>query len=223
MPHVITRIQRPTPDLVQRFSQLSTATVHEAQGKLGAMSEDIKPIYPGMKVCGPAFTVLGHPGDNLILHKALAIAQPGDVLVVDMGGHTEGGYWGEMMATSAMARGIRGLVINGTVRDAAAMRDMGFPVFAKGISMKGTYKEALGFVNHPISCAGVIVHPGDLVLGDDDGVVVVPLGRLEEVLQKSLARDQHEDEVRRKLAQGITTLELMGLAEVLKRKGLEEE
>lgn len=222
MPHVITQIQRPSKETIVKFSGISTATIHEAQGKKGAMRAEIKPIYSGMKVCGPAITVQGHPGDNLIIHKAMVIAQSGDVLVVNVEGHTEAGHWGEVMAVQAMAQGINGLVIDGAVRDGEAIRGQGFPVFALGLSMKGTYKELLGLVNHPIVCGGIMVNPGDLIIGDDDGICVVPLEQVEEVLKKSIARDKREAEMMKLLAVGKTSLELLGFGKVLEQKGLEE-
>jgi len=186
------------------------------------MRAEIKPIYSGMKVCGPAITVQGHPGDNLIIHKAIVIAQSGDVLVVNVEGHTEGGHWGELMTVQAMAHEINGLVIDGAVRDGEAIRRRGFPLFALGLAMKGTYKELLGLVNHPIVCGGTIVNPGDLIIGDDDGVCVVPLEQVEEVLEKSIARDKREAEMMKLLAMGKTSLELLGFEKVLEQKGLEE-
>ena len=173
MTHVIKTVERPDPTLVAAFATISPATVHEVMGRTGAMDFEIKPIFSGMRVCGPAITVQCHPGDNSMLHKAMAIASPGDVLVANMGRVDTGG-WGEVTSTCAVSRGIKGLVVDGMVRDGLAIKSIGFPVFSRGLSMRGTEKGAIGFVNHPTCCGGVTVFPGDLILGDDDGVVVIP-------------------------------------------------
>jgi 4-hydroxy-4-methyl-2-oxoglutarate aldolase len=143
MIHVATTIERPRKELIDKFRGLSTATVHEASGRKGAVDCDIKPITKGVRICGPAFTVQCHPGDNLMLHKALEKAQPGDVVVASVGGHYEAGYWGALMATSALARSFGGLAIDGCVRDSAEMIDMGFPVFCRGFCIRGTTKAIL--------------------------------------------------------------------------------
>jgi 4-hydroxy-4-methyl-2-oxoglutarate aldolase len=199
------------PELVGRFSLLATATVYEAAGRVGAMDHDIKPLAWEMRVCGPAFTVWCPPGDNLMLHRAVAAAQPGDVLVADTGGYLEAGCWGEILTVAACERRLGGFVTNGAIRDAAVIRALGFPVFCRAVSMKATVKKTPGGLGEPVCCGGVYVAPGDLVLGDGDGVVVVPQERLEETLARAAERVRTEESIIDALKQGKTTLELMGL------------
>lgn len=222
--HVISRIERVPAEVVRRTleSGIGAASLHEAAGRIGAMAACIKPIYSGMRVCGPAYTVECHPGDNLILHKAIAAARAGDVLVVNIDGH-EGGPLGQVMATGAKARGIAGMVIDGHVRDGLGIKAMGWPVFARGLSMKGTLKVALGTINHTISCGGVVVNPGDLVLGDDDGVVVIPRETAAEIVEKAIARENHEAESRKALVAGKVGWELFGFNVKGAELGLTEE
>lgn len=222
MVHVILKIERPDKEIVEQFSEIAPATAHEVMGRIGAMDYEIKAIYSGMKVCGPAITVLCHPGDNIMLHKAVAIAQPGDILVANVGSMM-GGYWGEVLTVAAQARGIGGLVLDGGVRDGIAIRKRGFPTFCRGLSMKGTVKETLGLINHPISCGNVMVNPGDIILGDDDGLVVIPKVEAHEVLKKSHERENKEEKIMEELKKGKLTLELLGLDRVLEAKGLREE
>lgn len=223
MAHVIHQIVRPEKALVAQLAQISPATAHEAMGKKGAMDSRIKPIYSGMRVCGPVLTVRCHPGDNIMLHKAIAMAEPGDVIVATVG-HSEAGYWGEVMTTVAQDRGVGGLVIDGCVRDGLDLKKRGFPAFATGLCMKGTVKETLGSVNETICCGGVTVRPGDLVLGDDDGVVVIPRDQVREVLAKSQQKKAREEALMKKIAsEHLTTLELDELDKVLAAKGCVEE
>jgi len=156
MVHVITKIERPSRDLIDRFRGIGTATIHEASGRKGYVDCAIKPITKGVRICGPAFTVQCHPLDNLMLHKALERAQPGDVLVATVGGQYEGGYFGGLMATSAVARKVGGLAIDGCIRDSEELIEMGFPVFSRGFSIKGTEKAVLGLVNYPVVFGGVV-------------------------------------------------------------------
>jgi 4-hydroxy-4-methyl-2-oxoglutarate aldolase len=158
-----------------------------------------------------------------MLHKAIYVAQPGDVIVADAEGYTEAGAWGEIMAVAAQKRGIAGLVFNGGVRDAQAMSELGFPVFSRALCIKGTEKISLGWINHPLILDNVIIHPGDLILGDRDGVVVVKREEAEEVLQKSLAREEKERGVKERLMRGESTLDIYGFAGILKARGLTEE
>lgn len=222
MIHVITQVERPSKVTLDSFRGIGTATVHEASGRRGAVSAKIKPLYRGARLCGPAFTVECHPGDNLMLHKALERSQPGDVLVVTVGDYEEAGYWGGLMATSAMAKGLGGLAIDGSVRDSAEIARMGFPVFCRGISIRGTTKAILGLINHPVIFGGVLVHPGDLILGDDDGIVVVDRNRCEDVLEKSLKRIEAERIKSEKLRAGMTSVELNQLGPVFESLGLRE-
>ncbi len=223
MAQAIRTIERVPAELATRYKDLSSATVHEASGAKGALSSRIKPISPEMKVCGPAVTVKVRPGDNLILHKAIYVARAGDVIVADADGCTEAGPWGEIMAVAAMARGIAGLVINGSVRDSQAMSDLGFPVFSCALCIKGTEKLSLGLINHPLNLDNVTIAPGDLILGDRDGVVVVRREEAVQVLEKSLAREEKEKTIKERLRAGESTLDIYGFGEILKTRGLTEE
>ncbi|HPU62349.1 MAG: 4-carboxy-4-hydroxy-2-oxoadipate aldolase/oxaloacetate decarboxylase [Bacillota bacterium] len=223
MIHVRTGIKRPSPDIIAGYRELSSATVHEASGRKGAVDPAIKPISRRVKICGPAFTVQCAPGDNLMLHKALEKAQPGDVIVASVGGQPEYGYWGSLMAVSAMARGLGGLAIDGCVRDSEEIISMGFPVFSRGFAIRGTAKATLGTINYPTVFGGVMVNPGDIVIGDDDGIVVVALNEAEEVLEKSIRRKQMEEEKAKVLASGVSSVEYNKLDGVFRALGLVEE
>ncbi len=223
MAHVIRNFERISAELVRRYQKLSSATVHEASGGKGALSSRIKPISPEMKVCGPVVTVKLKPGDNLMLHKAIYVAQKGDVIVADADGYPEAGAWGEIMAVAAHQRGLGGLVFNGGVRDAQAMSDMGFPVFSAALCIKGTGKVSLGSINHPLNLDNIRIEPGDLILGDRDGLVVVRCEEAEAVLQKSLAREEKEKGIKERLRRGESTLDIYGFGQILKSQGLTEE
>jgi len=223
MVHVIHSIQRVPVALVDQYKELSSATVHEASGGKGALSSRIKPISPDMVVCGAAVTVKVRPRDNLMLHKAIYVAQAGDVVVADTEGFTEAGAWGEIMAVAAQKRGIAGLVFNGGVRDSQIMTELGFPVFSCGLCIKGTEKISLGWINHPLTIDNITINPGDLILGDRDGVVAVRREEAEKVLQKSLAREEKEKVVKERLIQGESTLDIYGFSEILEMRGLAEE
>ncbi|CAH1672913.1 4-carboxy-4-hydroxy-2-oxoadipate aldolase/oxaloacetate decarboxylase [Chelatococcus asaccharovorans] len=219
MAHVIRNFERPAAELVERIKQFPPSTLHEAQGRSGALTSRIKPIYPGMRACGPAFTVSCHPGDNMMLITAISLASPGDILVVSAGDHPEQGGFGEVLSTACMAKGIVGLVTDAGVRDGPAIHARGFNVFCYGLCMKGTVKETLGFINHPIVIGGVAVRPGDIVSADDDGVVVVPWETIADVTAKSRAREDKEAEVMKALEAGGDILELSGIGKVLQAKG----
>ncbi|WP_295752148.1 4-carboxy-4-hydroxy-2-oxoadipate aldolase/oxaloacetate decarboxylase [uncultured Oscillibacter sp.] len=223
MIHIIHNIPRPDGALVERFSRHGSATVHEAMGRLGAMSWKIKPLARGMKVCGPAFTVQVQAGDNVMILRAIRDARPGDVLVVDCGRCPESGPFGELAATECQVKGLGGFVTTGSVRDSAEIISMGFPVFSGGVSIVGTVKESLGRINHPVSAGGVIVNPGDIILGDDDGVVVVPLAQAGEILEKSDARVAKEAGILEKLRAGGSIFDIYGYQAVLDRQGCVEE
>ena len=173
MVHVRAKIERPALGIVDAFKEHASATIHEASGRKGYISSRIKPIKRGMKVCGPAFTVQCAPGDNIMLHKALEKAQPGDVIVATVGGAEEYGYWGNLMAVSAMARKLEGLCIEGCIRDSAEIMELGFPVFCTGFCIRGTAKGTLGLINYPTVFGGQTINPGDLIVGDDDGLVLI--------------------------------------------------
>lgn len=208
-------------DILDQLNALGTATIHEAQGQTGAMNHDIKPIDPGFRLVGRALTVDTRPDDNLMLHYALSKAQAGDVLVVDAKGFLEGGLWGDLMTLAALKRGVAGLVINGAVRDAQAICDMGFPVFCRGLSIKGANKTLAGKVNEPIICGGVAVSPGDIVVGDRDGIVIVRVDEVHTTLKNALSREQKENGIRERLQAGETTVSILGLTDKLKSLGLD--
>jgi 4-hydroxy-4-methyl-2-oxoglutarate aldolase len=197
-------------ELVHQIIALPTATLHEAMGKYGALPSGIKPLSPDMKVGGTAVTVHTSPGDNLLLHRAIAHASAGDVIVVYASNFWESGYWGEIMAVGAQARGIAGLVIDGCVRDAEPITGLGFPVFARGLCIQGTTKFGSGTLNQPITIGQVTIHPGDVIVGDRDGVVVVPAHRLADTLTKAQAREAKEAQVVARLRGGETTLDVYG-------------
>lgn len=207
-----TNVERVAREIVMEAQSLSAATLHEAAGKIGALPSAIKPIATSFRVCGPAVTVSSPGGDNLWLHRAIYTAQPGDVLVVHVNGRYEHGYWGEIMSTAAQARGLAGLVIDGCVRDGVLLESIGFPVFARGLCIRGTGKDfgARGWINAPLSMGDVVVSAGDLVFGDGDGVVCIPRDRAEAVLSAARARERHEAETCCRLEAGATTLDLYG-------------
>ena len=204
------------------MSTFPTATIHEAYNGKGALFHQIKPIERGMKICGPVIPVKTRPGDNLIVHKAIYVAKPGDVLVVDTSSFVEAGFWGGIMTEAAKQRGIAGLVTDGAIRDTEEIIQTGFPVFSQAISIKGTTKTCLGLINHPIHFGGVRVEPGALIVGDSDGVVVVAREDVPEVLEKAKQREDKEKSISARIGKGETTLELYGLSQLLKREGLEE-
>lgn len=213
-----------TPSLTHakllQLRNLGAATVYEAQGAIGALDSGIKPVDPDVRMVGPAFTVNMRPADNLMLHYALLKARPGDVLVVDAKGFVEAGPWGDVLTAQALKLGLAGLVIHGAVRDANTIIELGFPVFCRGLSIKGTAKEQSGQVNVPITIGDITVHPGDIVVGDRDGVAIIGKNRVDEVIANSVAREQKEAEMRAAIEGGATTVELLNLAETLRRHGL---
>jgi 4-hydroxy-4-methyl-2-oxoglutarate aldolase len=223
MAHVLTKVCRPDRSLIEAFRDLGAATVYEAAGRTGSVDPAIKPLARGIRLLGPAITVRCHPRDNLMLHKALQIAQTGDVLVATTDGYPEAGYWGALMATSAMARKLGGLAIDGCVRDSEQIIRMGFPVFCRGTCMRGTTKGILGSVNLPILFGEVPVEAGDLILGDDDGLVVIPRLQIEKVLEASRKRVEAEKQKAAVLAGGVSSVEFNKLEPVFRSLGLEEE
>ena len=223
MIHVIKHIPRPDSALVEKLSRHGSATVHEAMGRVGAMERSIKPLARGMKICGPAFTVRAQAGDNVMILKAMREARPGDVIVVDCGRCPESGPFGELAAAECQTKGLGGFVTTGSVRDTAEIIAMGFPVFSSGVSIVGTVKESLGLINHPISAGGVIVHPGDIILGDDDGIVVIPREDAADALEKSDARVAKENKTLEKIRAGESIFDIYGYAAVLERQGCVEE
>lgn len=208
-----------SPDQIAVIRRLGAATIYEAQGQRGAMDSGIKPLDPGCFVAGPALTVDTRPADNLMLHHALTLAQPGQVLVVDAKGFLEAGPWGDVMTCAARHAGLAGLVIDGAVRDSAAIIADGFPVFARGVCMKGTGKTQAGRVNLPILCGGTEVRPGDIVVGDRDGVMVIPAAELAQSLALARRREEKEAASRQALADGRQTVDLLGLRPLLVQLG----
>jgi 4-hydroxy-4-methyl-2-oxoglutarate aldolase len=196
-------------ETAEKFYGIPTGNICDSQGLEGAMAADLMPLHYRMKCAGVAMTVECVPGDNLTIHKAIAIAEPGTVLVITCKGYTDRGVFGDMFATSCRARGIKGVVIDGACRDKEDIIDLGFPVFSRGVSPNGTVKEQCGAIDEPISCAGVVVEPGDVVVGDADGVVIVKKSDAEDVLRKSAAKRDKEDGMRPLYEQGKTTVELM--------------
>jgi 4-hydroxy-4-methyl-2-oxoglutarate aldolase len=205
-------VERVSADVVAAARALPTATLHEAGGKIGALPSAIKPVAPSFRCCGAALTVHSPGGDNLWLHRALDIAQPGDVLVVHTSGVHEHGYWGEIMTTMAQVKKLAGLVIDGCVRDGVLLEQIGFPVFARGLCIQGTGKDygAIGWLNAPVLIGSVAVAAGDLVVGDADGVVVVPRARAAEVVEKSVQREADEAAILERLRSGESTMQVYG-------------
>jgi 4-hydroxy-4-methyl-2-oxoglutarate aldolase len=205
-------IQRLSPELVAAAARLPTATLHEAARKIGALPSAIKPVAPGFRFAGSALTVHSPGGDNLWLHRALDVAQAGDVMVVFAGGAHEHGYWGEIMTTMAKVRGLAGLVIDACVRDGVLLGEIGFPVFARGLCIQGTGKDfgAIGWINHPITMGNVVVDAGDLVVGDFDGVVAIPRARAADVIAAAEKREAEEAAILRRLEAGEGTLTVYG-------------
>jgi 4-hydroxy-4-methyl-2-oxoglutarate aldolase len=213
-------VTRADAAAVAALAKYGAATVHEAMGRVGLLDTYMRPIYPGAKVCGTAVTIFAHPGDNWMLHVAAEMLEAGDVAVLGTSSDNTDGMFGELLATSFRARGAAGLIIDAGCRDTAELRDMGFPVWAKAVHAKGTVKATVGSVNTPIICAGALVHPGDVVLADDDGVVIVPKARAAGVAAAAAAREAKEAVTRRRLAAGELGLDIYGMRESLAKAGL---
>lgn len=219
---IIREFPRPDPTLVKGFEGIPTGVVSDAMGRSNSMAAEIKPVWKGARLLGPALTVRTFPADNLMVHKAATLAKSGDVLVVNAGGYTETAVFGDLMAYSLKVHGANGIVIDGACRDAEGLEALPFPAFARTVLPMGPSKGSAGAINVPISCGGVPVRPGDIVLGDADGVVVIPQEQAADILKKSQATLAKEQQVRERIARGEYLFDMQNLGEVLKSLGVVE-
>jgi 4-hydroxy-4-methyl-2-oxoglutarate aldolase len=220
---IIREFARPDPAVVEGFAGIPTGVVGDCMGRCNSMGADMKPAWPGAKIVGPALTVRTFPADNLMIHKAVTLAKPGDVLVVNAGGYKDYAVFGDLLGLSCKVHEIGGLVVDGATRDAEGMQAIGFPVFARAVVPAGPFKDSPGAINVPVSCAGVPVRPGDIVVGDADGVVVVPQEHAADVLAKAQAAVAKEQGMREHILTGEYIYDILKLGDVLKGLGVPEK
>jgi 4-hydroxy-4-methyl-2-oxoglutarate aldolase len=222
MNSVIRDFVRPDPELVKGFEGIPTGVVSDAMGRCNSMGADIKPAWPGAKILGPALTVRTFPADNLMIHKAVTLAKPGDVLAINAGGYRDTAVFGDLLGYSCKVHQIAGVVIDGATRDAEGLASIDFPVFARAVLPMGPFKDSPGSINLAVSCGGIAVRPGDIILGDADGVVVIPLEHAAEILAKAQAGMAKEQQLRERIKQGEYIFDMLKLGEVLKSLGVAE-